>query len=131
MTTDPILELSTEIKPASTFTVDGVSYDLLGLAHLSAVDEADVTAQLSRFEQIGNRLDRATSDEQAKKLATELRKRRIRLIARMTTVPEDVAEKLPLEAQIKLFTAVRRELAGQSPAEIDDDSDGGDDDIGS
>lgn len=127
MTTDPILELSTQVKPVSTFTVDGESYDLLGLAHLSAADEAEVTAQLSRFEQIGLRLDRAKSDEEAKKLAVELRKRRIRLISKMTTVPEDVAEKLPLEAQIKLFSAVRRELNGENAADLPDDGDATDD----
>lgn len=130
MTTDPILELSTQVKPVSTFTVDGSSYDLLGLAHLSASDEAEVTAQLSRFEQIGLRLDRAKSDEEARKLAVELRKRRIRLITKMTTVPEDVAEKLPLEAQIKLFSAVRRELNGENASDLPADDGDATDDLG-
>lgn len=130
MTTDPILELSTQVKPVSTFTVDGESYDLLGLAHLSAADEAEVTAQLSRFEQIGLRLDRAKSDEEAKKFAVELRKRRIRLIAKMTTVPEEVADKLPLEAQIKLFSAVRRELNGENASDLPADDGDATDDLG-
>lgn len=118
MTSSAILSLSTEVAKPKTFTVDEVEYDLLGLAHLSPNDEAEVTALLSRFEQAGARLDRAKSDQEAKSLAADLRRRRIGLITKMTTIPEDIAEKLPLQAQIKLFAAVRDELSGEADADL-------------
>lgn len=126
MTSSSILSLSTQVEKPKTFTVDDIEYDLLGLAHLSATDEAEVTAFLSRFEQAGTKLDRAKSDSDAVRFAQDLRKRRIGLITKMTTIPVEIAEKLPLAEQIKLFAAVRDELSGDADVDsvgIDDGDD--------
>jgi len=116
--TDHILELSTTVEPAKTFTVDDESYELLGFEHLSPEDEAKATGAFTRFGQLARRLDSASNDSQAATIAKQLRTRRVDLIAMLTTIPRDVAEKLPLSAQIQLFRAVREET-GQDG--LDDD----------
>lgn len=119
---DHILSLSTSIEPAETFEVeDGgemKTFELLGFEHLSPEQEAKATAAFTRFQQCAVRLDRAQSDAAAEKLAGELRKRRIDVLCLLTTMPREVAEKLPMSAQVQLFKAVREE-SGQ-------DDDGGD-----
>lgn len=110
---DHILELSTEVEPAKTFTVDDEEYKLLGLEHLSDEDEAKATAAFTRFGQLLNALDRANSDQQATRLSKQLRERRIELITMLTTIPKDVASRLPLSAQVKLFRAVQQETGNE------------------
>lgn len=122
MSTVPILDLSTQVKPPSTFTVDEEEYQLLGLEHLSPEDEAKATAAFSRFAQILRKLDDAANDVDAAKLAKALRGRRVKLIAMLTTVPTDVADKLPISAQTKLFNAIRKETGlDQTAADLDPD----------
>ena len=47
--TDHLMQLSTTVAPAKTFTVDGMAYELLGMDHLSPEAEANVTALLTRY----------------------------------------------------------------------------------
>src|SRR4051794_24435684 len=110
---DHILELSTEVEPAKTFTVDDEEYKLLGLEHLSDEDEARATAAFTRFGQLVRALDRSNSDQAAKRLAKQLRDRRIELITMLTSIPTEVADKLPLSAQVKLFRAVQAETGNE------------------
>ena len=116
--TDHILELSTTVEPAETFAVDDTTYELLGFEHLSPEQEAAATGAFTRFQQCAVHLDRAQSAGAAEKIAAELRKRRLDVLCLLTTMPREVAEKLPMSAQVALFKAVRQE-SGQ------DDSDGG------
>lgn len=107
---DHILELSTQVEEAKTFTVDDEEYKLLGLEHLSDDDEAKATAAFTRFAQLLRALDRAGSDQAATRLSKQLKQRRVELITMLTTIPEEIVKTLPLSAQIKLFRAVQQEI---------------------
>jgi hypothetical protein len=107
--TDSLFDLTTEVEPAQTFTVDGDEYKLLGMQHLSPDQEAKATAVFTRFQQLVRRLDRSGSDSDAERISKQLRTRRLELITMMTTIPMDVAEKLPVTAQVKLFQAIQAE----------------------
>jgi hypothetical protein len=120
MASDHILTLSTTVEPAKKFAVDDEVYELLGMEHLSPEDEARATAAFSRFGQIARKLDRSTNDNEAKRLALALRGRRIELISMLTTIPREVAETLPLTAQIQLFNAIQEETG----EELGDGGDG-------
>lgn len=115
---DPILSLSTEVEPAKTFEIDGEEYELLGIEHLSPNQEAEVQGLFSRFEQVARKLALAGSDKQAELFAKQLRTRRVQLITKLTTVPDEVASKLPPSAQLQLFRAVANEFGKE------DDDDG-------
>lgn len=112
---DYVLELTTEIEPASKFTVDGEVYDLLGFKHLNAEDEAKVMAMLSRFDNIAMKLATTNDDKEANVLAGKLRDRRYEIIGMLTTLPSDVIAKLPLPAQVKLMRTIQQR-AGLSDA---------------
>lgn len=111
---DHILSLSTQVEPAKKFEIDDDEYDLLGVEHLSPEQEATVTARFVRFSQIARAMDRTTNERQQEKLAAQLRERRIDLITLLTTVPREVAEKLPPSAQMQLFRAVSSEHGQES-----------------
>jgi hypothetical protein len=107
--TDHLLELSTAVDEAKTFTVDGETYKLLSFDHLSAEDESKAMGDSARFEQLMNKMSRAGTDAEARRLANQVRNKRIDILTRLTTMPRDVAERLPLQAQVKLFQAVQTE----------------------
>jgi hypothetical protein len=109
---DPILSLSTQLDPPETFEVDGESFDLLGLKHLSDEQEAKAQGLFARFQNISGQLEHSANDQVAQRLSKDLRKRRLDLIALMTTVPRDLVEKLPLPAQVKLFKAIMEDFTG-------------------
>ena len=115
---DPILSLTTQLEPPSTFEVDGETYELLGLKHLSDEQEAHATALFSRFGQISYKMETAPTDKEAERFSKDLRKRRLDLIALLTTMPRDKVETLPLPAQIELFRAVRQETGGGDGDEV-------------
>lgn len=99
---DYVIELTTEVEPAKTFTVDGEEYKLLGFEHLSADAEAKLMGNLARFERTQLQLQLTNDDKEATTLAKRLRSRRITLLTELTTLPQEVAEKLPLPSQVKL-----------------------------
>lgn len=104
----PILELSTQVEPASTFTVDGEEFELLGFKHLNADQEAEVMGMLSRFDNLAMKLATSDDDRQAQSLAGRLRDRRYAIIARLTTLPEDKIKQLPLPAQVRLMRTIQQ-----------------------
>lgn len=125
--TDSVLELSTEAVPAKKFTIDGEEYDLLNYDHLSSEQEASVTALFARFQKIYGRLEEATNDSKAAAEALRLNKYREKLIRQMTTVPQDVLDKLGPAAQGKILTAIQNEISVSVDDEDDDRADPDDD----
>lgn len=111
MSTAPVLELSTEIEPADVFLVDGEEYQLLGFKHLTPEDEAQVMANLARFDNISVKLATTGDDREAQRLAGQLRDRRITIIGLLTTLPEDKIRKLPLPGQVRLMKTIQQ-MAG-------------------
>jgi len=121
MSVDTILSLSTEVVPPKKFEVDGVEYDLLGLEHLSEDEEARATAAFMRFGRLLGRLENSTNDRESQKIARALRTRRIELITQLTTLPLEVAEKLPLSGQTRLFRAIQEETGQEALSDLDDE----------
>jgi len=116
-----LLELSTKIAPPKTFIVDEDEYQLLGFEHISKAQEATVTALFSRYNTLNIRLAQAPSKEKAERAATLLYNIRMELMCNLTTLPRDVAEKLPMSAQVQLLNAIRGEVGGSAPDDDDDD----------
>lgn len=115
------LALTTKLAPTKKFTVDGEEYEILGLDHLSKEDESKAVALFARHAYIATELEMTPNVQKGKELASRVRDTRMQIIATLTTLPKDIAEKLPLNAQIELITAVQSdqeetpEEAGESP----------------
>jgi hypothetical protein len=114
-----MLELTTDVEPAKTFTVDGTEYKLFGLGHLDKDSETKVMGTFARYESIQERITDAQSDEQAERFATKLHDLRIDVFCILTTLERDTAEKLPLSAQTRLMSALQEEIIDSGGADVD------------
>lgn len=112
------LALSTEVAPAKKFTIDGEEYELLGTDHLSPSAEAEAMALFARHGVLQRDLDITPNVSKGKEIAERLRKCRILILSKLTTVPTETAEKLPLGAQVALLEAIQEQM------EIATDDDG-------
>jgi len=106
---DYVLNLSTQVKPAKKFLVDGEPYDMLGLEHLSPEMEARSTALFSRHEAMQRQLSTGLSQHESESVAKRMRDVRVEIIATLTTMPKDKISELPLPAQVDLLDALRIE----------------------
>lgn len=120
------LALTTKLAPTRKFTVDGDEYEILGLDHLSKEDESKAVALFARHSVIATELDMTSNVEKGKELATRVRSTRLQIIATLTTLPKEIAEKLPLTEQIALITALQADQ--EETPEATGDTPGGDDD---
>jgi hypothetical protein len=109
MTTD-ILTLSTAVLPPKTFTIDEESYDLLSPKYFDPLQEARLDAILARYARLGRLLAEAKDDTAAEKSSMKLRTTRMDLIVHCTTVPDEVANRLPLDGQMLLLDAISTEF---------------------
>jgi hypothetical protein len=114
------LALTTEIAPAKLFTVDGAEYKLLGIDHLSAEDEAGAMALFARHSLLAQEIELTANTKRGAELALKLKSCRIRILCKLTTLPEEVATKLPVGAQVKLLEAIQVELSAEDADEDDD-----------
>lgn len=119
-----LFEISTEAVPAKKFKIDEEVYELFGFEHLSPKSESAVTATFSQFERCYDDLSRAKNDQVAEKVASHLRKHRLRLISLMTSIPSDVADGLDAAKQGKVIRAIQDEIGAE--AEDDEGADDGD-----
>ena len=124
----PILALSTRVVEPRRFTVDDEPYDLLSLEHLGKDDEAEVMAMFARYQRLALRLRVVNSESKGREAARRMRELRERLLTKMTTMPLDVASKLPLSQQVVLLEAAEQEFRGApsdeeaaAPAEAEGD----------
>lgn len=115
--TQSVLDLSTQVEEAKTFTVDGEPFKLLTLAHISKTEEARLMALFNRQERLSAQLDRAKNDREAEVAAQGLQTTRTEILSLLTTMPREVAEALPLPAQVQLLNAVTEELSAASQGE--------------
>lgn len=114
LTTDEyLLQLSTEVEPPKIFTVDGEEYRILGLEHMGKADEARVLALFARNSKLNKRLeDDRLKTAQAEQVAAALRDTRIELLSTLTDLPKEIAERLPMSAQVKLFRFISKDSGG-------------------
>lgn len=124
VTTDAVLELTTEVLPAKKMLIDGTEYDLLNFDHLSPEEEASVTAMFARFQKIYRLLEKSSNDQKATVEAKKLTGYREKLILKMTTIPLEVLRELGAAKQGKILAAIQEEIS----AEVDDEDDGDGDD---
>lgn len=116
------LALTTKLAPTTKFTVDGEEFEILGLDHLSKDDEATVVALFARHNVLAFELDNCSDVARGENLAKRVRKTRILLITKLTTVPQETAEALPLPAQVQLLGAIQQDLnTEETDAEDGDD----------
>jgi hypothetical protein len=106
------LALSTTIKEPKTFTVDGEPFKLLGIDHLSKDAETEALALFSRHQLLVQELSLADRLDRGKAVAERVKKVRLMILCKLTNMPKDVAEKLPLGEQVKLLEALQEEIAG-------------------
>lgn len=119
--TDFALSLSTVLTPTKKFKVDGVPYDLLGIDHLSSEEEAEVMALFARYESLQDELSGQKNTDRGKVTATHMRATRISILTKLTTLPKDVANKLPLTAQVRLLETVQAETeANEEDTPVED-----------
>lgn len=118
-----MLTLSTRVVPARKFTVDGEEYEILGLDHLSREDEALVTARFSKYSQTAGNLSIEENLTKGTELALSLRKQRTAILTQLTTLPKDVADKLPTRPAIALIEAIQKEMEGEGTGDEDDEPD--------
>ena len=114
------LALSTEVAPAKIFTVDKEEFSLLGTDHLSPDSEAEAMALFARHGILQRELDSTPNVSKGKEIAERLRKCRILILTKLTTIPTETADKLPLGAQVALLEAIQEEMES---ATDDDGSD--------
>lgn len=110
MTEEFALQLSTTLKPPTKFTVDGQSYDLLGIDHLSPEQEAEAMALFARLGIVTDELNAESNVQKGTKKAAEVRATRVAIFTKLTTLPKEVASKLPLSAQVALLERVQEEM---------------------
>ncbi|KKK81640.1 hypothetical protein LCGC14_2811430 [marine sediment metagenome] len=107
-----LLDLSTEVVPSLTFTVDGEPYALRTISHLSKLEEARLRTLNKQEEAILAKVETVDPEQEAvlMKLHERLFDLRIELITMMTDLPKEKAEKLPPMQQQKLINFVGLEV---------------------
>ena len=113
------LALTTAVKPAKKFTVDGIEYEMLGVDHLSPTDEAEVLALFSRHSILVNELDRERNVSKGRVIADRARTARLQVIKKLTTLG-DIAATLPLTQQVKLLEAIQAEVEREDEDDEDE-----------
>lgn len=103
---DFALSFTTELAPAEQFQVDGAAYDILGLDHLSAEEEAEVTALFARFTVLAADLANTANVEKGKALALKVSATRLQLLCKLTSLTPEIASKLHVTQQVKLLEAI-------------------------
>lgn len=124
METEFIKELTSAVAPPNKFKLDDEAYELYTFDHLNANDEVKVTSLFTMFNRLNSMLERCKSESQADKIAKRLRDIRVDLIARLTSVPRSVVEKLPVPVQAQLLELVNENMTENVIAEAaagDDD----------
>jgi hypothetical protein len=113
------LALSTSVAPASKFTIDKTEYHLLGPDHLSDDDEAEAMALFSRHAVLSTELEYEKNVVKGKDLALRVKRTRVQILCKLTDVPQDVIEKLPLSAQVSLLEAIEKEISDPEEPEAE------------
>ena len=125
MSTD-VLSLSTALKPAEKFLLDGDEYEMLSTDHLSVEDEALVVAWLSRHTLLATELAYERVPEKGKIIAKRLREARLKVIDFLTTLTKEQAAGLPTSQQALLLEALAKQV---KVPEADEDIDPEDTDM--
>lgn len=114
------LSLTTRIKPAKKFTVDGEEYQLLGIDHLSPDDENKVMALFARHSLLLAEQEGTENVTKGTAVAERVRKTRLEIICTLTDLPKSVAQALPLSGQARLLETLQEEISKDAEGEDED-----------
>lgn len=115
------LALTTKLAPTTKFTVDGEEFEMLGLDHLSKDAEATVVALFARHNVLAYELDGCSDLARGENLAKRVRKTRVQLLSKLTTLPLETVEALAITAQVQLLTALQQDLGTEETDAADGD----------
>lgn len=104
----PIFDLSSQVEPTLTFTVDGEPYELRTVSHLNTFEEAKLRRLVRREEQLVEQLAKPgpMSDAVLARIGQQIVDLRVELIEMMTTLPKELIVKLPPTAQQQIVRAI-------------------------
>lgn len=114
---DYALSFKTDLAPAEKILVDGVEYELLGADHLSEADTAELTALFARFGVLTTELANTSNVAAGTALATKVAKTRIQILLKVTSLPQDVAEKLHISQQGEIIEHVIEQIEAEGGSE--------------
>ena len=118
------LALTTRIKPAKKFSVDGEEYQLLGIDHLSPEDENKVMALFARHSILLQEQEGTDNLAKGTVIADRVRKTRLEIICTLTDLPKAIASALPLGQQALLLETLQEEISADAEPDDSEESDG-------
>ena len=108
-TKDSLFDLSTEVAPAPTFTIDDETYHLKTANHLSLAEEATVISLGALLDKVNLALVETplAKESTVANLALKLTSIQVKMICQVTDVPEEVVSRLPFAAREVILNAFR------------------------
>lgn len=107
---DPLISLSTQVVEPAEVEIDDDKYQVYGQDHIGRDKEIRLMTLFKNHERAQRRFDTAKSDSDTAKAASLMRDARIDIITEFSTIPEEVADKLPLHAQGRLLDIIATEM---------------------
>ena len=113
------------VEPPILVALVGVLFHLLVAPGLvSDVEEAEIMGLFQRMSVVADDFDKERNEDKAVNLAKSIRKLRVRILSKVTTMPTELSEKLPPSQAGILMKELRRQIAEAAG----EDEDGGSDD---
>ena len=106
----PLSSFSTVLDKPRTLSIDDELYEVRNASHLGKEEEVTLVALYKEHDRISDKLVKSEDRSKVEKLATDQRGIRIEMITAFTTIPQDLAEKLPLFAQNEIVSIIAREM---------------------
>lgn len=114
---DPLVSLSTQVAEPATIEIDETSYDVLGEQNIGRSEEVTLMTLFKQHEQAQRDFDGGRDKRKITAAAERMRNTRLEIITTFTTIPLDVADKLPLVAQAQLLDIIAREMGFTNDAD--------------
>lgn len=105
-----VLALTTKVAEPKKFTLDDEEYEMLGMDHLTKSDEAHAVALFSRYMILVQELNVTDNVQKGRAIAESIADCRVAIICKLTTLPKEIAVKLPTPQQALLLEALQAEV---------------------
>ncbi len=119
--TEPFMALSSKVAPAKLVKIDGEEYELFGTDHLTPNDEAEVMALFSRHSALQNELAITSNVAAGTAVAQKVRKARIAILAKLTTIPRAQLDKYPTGLHVALLEGIQTEIDAEADLDLTDE----------
>lgn len=124
MSDEYALSFVTSLRPTKKIKVDGESFEILGVDHLSPDDEAEVTALFARYNVLQSELEVTSQVQKGKPLAEKVKQTRLTILSKLTTMTKEVAGKLLLTQQVELLDYLASMTQEENDADAGEDAGG-------